>query len=54
MYNINCDVVIVGGGPAGLAAAVSAKEEGAKKVLIIETLILPLKACNEPNKPTIP
>jgi len=36
MYNINCDVVIVGGGPAGLAAAVSAKEEGAKKVLIIE------------------
>lgn len=36
MYNINCDVVIVGGGPAGLAAAVSAKEEGAEKVLIIE------------------
>ena len=36
MYNINCDVVVVGGGPAGLAAAVSAKEEGAKKVLIIE------------------
>lgn len=36
MYNINCDVVIVGGGPAGLAAAVSAKKEGAKKVVIIE------------------
>lgn len=36
MYNIKCDVVIVGGGPAGLAAAVSAKKEGANKVLIIE------------------
>lgn len=36
MYKIDCDVAIVGGGPAGLAAAVSAKENGAKKVLIIE------------------
>ncbi len=36
MYNIKCDVAIVGGGPAGLAAAVSAKKEGAQKVLIIE------------------
>lgn len=36
MYNIKCDVAVVGGGPAGLAAAISAKEEGAEKVLIIE------------------
>ena len=36
MYNLYCDVAIVGGGPAGLAAAVSAKENGANKVLIIE------------------
>jgi len=36
MYNITCDVAIIGGGPAGLAAAVAAKEEGAEKVLIIE------------------
>ena len=36
MYEIKCDVAIVGGGPAGLAAAVSAKKEGANKVLIIE------------------
>lgn len=36
MYCINCDVAVVGGGPAGLASAVAAKEEGAGKVLIIE------------------
>jgi len=36
MYDIKCDVVIIGGGPAGLAAAIAAKEEGAKDVLIIE------------------
>ena len=36
MYEIKCDVAIVGGGPAGLAAAVAAKKEGAGKVLIIE------------------
>lgn len=36
MYEIQIDVVIVGGGPAGLSAAVAAKKEGAEKVLIIE------------------
>ena len=36
MYEVKCDVAIIGGGPAGLAAAVAAKEEGAQKVLIIE------------------
>lgn len=36
MFEVTCDVAIVGGGPAGLAAAVAAKEEGAKKVLILE------------------
>ena len=36
MYNFECDVAIVGGGPAGLSAAVAAKKEGAKKVLVIE------------------
>ena len=30
------DVIIIGGGPAGLAAAVSAKENGAKDVLLLE------------------
>ena len=29
-------IVIIGGGPAGLAAALSAKENGAEKVLILE------------------
>lgn len=36
MYNVKCDVAVIGGGPAGLAAAIAAKEEGAEKVLIIE------------------
>ncbi len=36
MFEITCDVVIIGGGPAGLAAAIAAKEEGAEKVLILE------------------
>lgn len=31
-----CDVVIIGGGPAGLAAAVSAKENGIEDILILE------------------
>lgn len=30
------DIVVVGGGPAGLAAACAAKENGAKRVLILE------------------
>ncbi len=36
MYQILCDVAVVGGGPAGLAAAIAAKKEGAERVLIIE------------------
>ena len=36
MYKLECDVAIVGGGPAGLSAAVAAKKEGAEKVLVIE------------------
>ena len=36
MYQITCDVAIIGGGPAGLAAAIAAKKEGAEKVLVLE------------------
>lgn len=35
---VNTDIVIIGGGPAGLAAAISAKEAGADKVTIVEKL----------------
>lgn len=30
------ELIIVGGGPAGLAAAISAKENGIEKLLILE------------------
>lgn len=36
MNEIKCDVAVVGGGPAGLAAAVAARETGAEHVLIVE------------------
>ena len=31
-----CDIVIIGGGPAGLAAAIAAKKAGADDILILE------------------
>ncbi len=36
MKQLSVDVAIIGGGPAGLAAALAARQEGAEKVLIIE------------------
>lgn len=36
MRELQVDIVVIGGGPAGLAAAISAKKQGAEKVLIIE------------------
>ncbi|MGL5963873.1 MAG: FAD-binding protein, partial [Fusobacteriaceae bacterium] len=35
---VNTDLVIVGGGPAGLAAAISAKESGLNNIILIEKL----------------
>lgn len=36
MRQLQVDVAVIGGGPAGLAAALAARSEGASKVLIIE------------------
>lgn len=36
MNAVKCNVAIIGGGPAGLAAAVAARQEGAERVLILE------------------
>lgn len=36
MNNYEVDIAVIGGGPAGLAAALSAKESGVKKVVIVE------------------
>ncbi|MBR2132292.1 MAG: NAD(P)-binding domain-containing protein, partial [Oscillospiraceae bacterium] len=32
----HCDLVIIGGGPAGLAAAIAAREAGVQNLLILE------------------
>ena len=32
----SADVVVIGGGPAGLAAAISAKESGAEHVVLLD------------------
>lgn len=36
MKKLNFDIAVIGGGPAGLAAAIKAREAGAEKVLVIE------------------
>lgn len=36
MRAISCDILVIGGGPAGLAAAISAREAGAEEVIILE------------------
>ena len=36
MIDKNVDVAVIGGGPAGLAAAISAKEHGANRVVVID------------------
>ena len=52
MHKIHCDVAVIGAGPAGLAAAVAAREQGAQHVLIIERDTAPggiLQQCIHPG-----
>ncbi len=41
MRQMYCDLAIIGGGPAGLAAAVVAKRQGVQRVLVIERDVAP-------------
>jgi len=36
MIKLDTDVAVIGGGPAGLAAAISAHENGAKNVIVLD------------------
>jgi NADPH-dependent 2,4-dienoyl-CoA reductase/sulfur reductase-like enzyme len=36
MINLNTDIAVIGSGPAGLVAAVSAREHGAKNVIVLD------------------
>jgi len=52
MVNRECDVAVIGAGPAGLAAAVAAREQGAQTVLVIERDSMPggiLHQCIHPG-----
>ena len=52
MHTVFCDVAVIGAGPAGLAAAIAAKQEGAQKVLLIERDTAPggiLQQCIHPG-----
>ena len=35
-HRIDCDVVVIGGGPAGMASALSAWNHGARRVFLLE------------------
>ncbi len=41
MHVENCDVIVIGAGPGGLAAAMSAKKNGASKVIVLERNDIP-------------
>ena len=47
-----CDVMVIGGGPAGLAAAIAADKEGARVVLVERArfFLCPPTVCFSPEE----
>lgn len=39
-FKVNCDVAVIGGGIAGVAAAVQAARSGKKTILVEKTILL--------------
>ena len=46
-YNLNCDVLVAGGGPAGIACAISAARNGSKVILCHDRSVLGGNASSE-------
>ncbi|MFH1329014.1 MAG: FAD-dependent oxidoreductase, partial [Candidatus Bathyarchaeota archaeon] len=47
MTNFDYDVIVVGGGPAGLLASRKAAEKGARTLLVEKNYTLGIKVCGE-------
>ena len=46
-YNLNCDVLVAGGGPAGIACAIAAARNGSKVILCHDRSVLGGNASSE-------
>ena len=50
---LNYDLAVIGGGPAGMAAALEAKENGVDKIIILENLDHAGKVFEEQTQGTV-